>query len=73
MSESLEEKQEYLRQEIMEQGYDGGEFSAFISSIRGEEEVDLDSWTFEDLKSVVAQFKSKHGQNPANLAFPLSV
>ena len=66
MSESLQEKQEYLRQEIMDQGYDGGAFSSFISSIRGEEEVDLDSWTFEDLKSVVAQFKSQYGQNEAN-------
>ena len=63
MSETLQEKQEYLRQEIMEQGYDGNAFFVFISSIRGEEEVDLDSWSFEDLKSVVAQFKSQYNQN----------
>ena len=63
MSETLQEKQEYLRQEIMEQGYDGNAFFVFISSIRGEEEVDLDSWSFEDLKSVVTQFKSQYNQN----------
>ena len=63
MSETLQEKQEYLRQEIMEQGYDGNAFFVFISSIRGEEEVDLDSWSFDDLKSVVAQFKSQYNQN----------
>ena len=63
MKETLQEKQEYLRQEIMEQGYDGNAFFVFISSIRGEEEVDLDSWSFEDLKSVVAQFKSQYNQN----------
>ena len=55
---SLEEKQLYLKQEIIDQSYDGNEFSNFISGIRGEENVDLESWSFEDLKSVVAKFKS---------------
>ena len=55
---SLEEKQLYLKQEIIDQSYDGNEFSNFISGIRGEENVDLESWSFKDLKSVVAKFKS---------------
>lgn len=55
---SLEEKQLYLKQEIIDQSYDGNEFSNFISGIRGEENVDLESWSFNDLKSVVAKFKS---------------
>ena len=57
---SLEEKQQYLSEEIIQQNYDGNEFSEFIKSFRGEEEVDLDSWTLEDLKTVVAQFKSQY-------------
>ena len=57
---SLEEKQQYLSEEIIQQNYDGNEFSEFIKSFRGEEEVDLDSWTLEDLKTVVVQFKSQY-------------
>ena len=57
---SLEEKQQYLSEEIIQQNYDGNEFSEFIKSFRGEEEVDLDSWTLEDLKTVVAEFKSQY-------------
>ena len=63
---SLEEKQQYLNSEIIQQGYDGNEFSAFISSIRGEQQVDLDTWSFEDLQAVVAQFKAQYQQNQAN-------
>lgn len=63
---SLEEKQQYLNSEIIQQNYDGNEFSAFISSIRGEQQVDLDTWSFEDLQAVVAQFKAQYQQNKAN-------
>ena len=63
---SLEEKQQYLNSEIIQQNYDGNEFSAFISSIRGEQQVDLDTWSFEDLQAVVAQFKAQYQQTQAN-------
>ena len=43
MSESLEEKQQFLNQEIIQQNYDANEFSAFISGIRGEEAVDFEN------------------------------
>ena len=60
---SLEEKQQYLFQEIIQQNYDGNDFNEFIKSIRGEEEVDLEAWSMEDLQSVVAQFKSQNQQS----------
>ena len=63
---SLEEKQQYLNSEIIQQGYDGNEFSNFISSIRGEQQVDLDTWSFEDLQTVVAQFKAQSQENQEN-------
>ena len=65
---SLQDKQQFLSQEIIEQGYDAGEFSNFISSIRGEEEVDLEAWTLEELKQVCDQFKAQQGQNQENQA-----
>ena len=63
---SLQDKQQFLSKEIIEQGYDAGEFSNFISSIRGEEEVNLDSWTLDELKTVCEQFKTQYGQNQEN-------
>jgi len=63
---TLEEKQQYLNSEIIQQNYDGNEFSAFISSIRGEQQVDLDTWSFEDLQAVVAQFKAQYQQKQDN-------
>ena len=63
---SLQDKQQFLSQEIIEQGYDAGEFSNFISSIRGEEEIDLDAWSLEDLQAVCQQFKAQYGQNQEN-------
>ena len=63
---SLQEKQQFLSQEIIEQGYNAEEFSAFISNVRGEEEVNLEAWSLEDLKTVCDQFKAQYGQNQAN-------
>ena len=60
---TLEEKQAFLNSEIIQQGYDGNEFSTFISNYRGEEQVDLDAWSLEDLQAVVAQFKSQYQGN----------
>jgi sorting nexin-7/30/sorting nexin-8 len=63
MSESLEQKQQYLRSEIIDQGYNPSDFSNFMGSIRGENGLDLDTWSFADLQTVVEQFKSQISQN----------
>ena len=42
MSESIEEKQQYLHDEIIAQNYDGNEFTEYICSIRGEERDNID-------------------------------
>lgn len=63
---SLEEKQQYLNSEIIQQGYDGNEFSNFISSVRGEQQVDLDTLSFEELQTVVAQLKAQFQKNQEN-------
>ena len=62
MSESLEEKQLYLRTEIIDQGYNPEDFSSFMGSIRGDNNLDLDTWSFADLQTVVTQFKSQISQ-----------
>ena len=60
MSETIETKQQYLRSEIIDQGYNPEEFSAFMGSIRGEDGLDLETWSFADLQTVVTQFKSQY-------------
>ena len=63
MSESIEEKQLFLRNEIIEQGYNPEEFSSYMGSIRGENGLDLETWSFQDLQKVVKDFKSQMAQN----------
>ena len=66
MSDNLEEKQQYLRSEIIEQGYNPNDFSDYMASIRGENALDLELWTFSDLQNVVSQYKAYVAQNQQN-------
>ena len=59
MSESVEEKQEFLRNEIIDKGYNPEEFSSYMCNLKGEEGLDLEKWSISELQSLVDQFKSK--------------
>ena len=59
MEVKIEYKQQYLRSEIIDQGYNPEDFSEFMGSIRGEENLDLEKWSFPELQNVVEQYKSK--------------
>ena len=60
---SIEEmaKQRYLVSEIIERGYDQTTFTEFLKDQRGgnEDALDVNSWTFEELGAVVAQFQEQ--------------
>ena len=56
MEDSQEEKQNYLRENILNQGYDTIQFVNFLKSKKGEEGADVANWTMEDLKKVVQEF-----------------
>ena len=62
MSDSLEAKQQYLRSEIIEQGYDPEEFSNYMGSLREDNSLDLETWSFEDLQAVVNSFRTQMAQ-----------
>ena len=63
MEGDLEYKQNYLRTEIIDQGYDPENFSKFLSQEKGDIGLDLNNWTFEELKESVSKFKSiNHNQ-----------
>lgn len=50
-------KQAYLTSEILSEGYDPSEFTAYCDQRRGS---DIDLWTFEDLIDCVQAFKLVH-------------
>ena len=57
MEDDIDKKQQYLRTEILDKGYDPKEFNDYICSVRNEENIDLNNWTLEELKNVVKNEK----------------
>ena len=58
-SEQLE-KQNFLRKNILEKGYDGNQFALFLKSKKGEAGSDISNWTMPDLYDVVKEFISQN-------------
>ena len=56
-------KQNYLRAEIVDEGYDSEQFLNFLCSIKGEESADIDNWSLDELKEAVSNFITKFQQN----------
>lgn len=57
LEEEREAKQDYLRAEIVEGGYDPALFVQHCESLRG---TDVDLWRFDELKACVELFKSQY-------------
>ena len=61
MNDDLASKQAYLRENVLETGYDADEFMAFLQLRKGENGLDLNNWKMNELISVVEDFiKSKN-------------
>ena len=58
---STEEKQNFLREKILEKGYDGNLFVQFLTEKKGDEGADVANWSMDDLKLVVNEFIKLHG------------
>ena len=56
MLDEEHQKQIYLRENILEKGYDGEDFASFLTSKKGEEGVNLKSWSLDELKAIVQEF-----------------
>ena len=64
MSNDLLSKQSYLRENVLEKGYDADEFMSFLQTIKGDNGLDLNNWEMEELITVVNDFiKSKNKKN----------
>ena len=59
----IEEKQNYLRQNILDRGYDGNAFASFLIEKRGEGGADISIWSLNDLQIVVNEFIALNEQN----------
>ena len=49
---SLEEKQSFLRENILNKGFNGEEFMDFLVKLKGENANNLEQWTLDELKMV---------------------
>ena len=58
---TTEEKQNFLREKILEKGYDTNEFVQFLTDKKGQDGADVSNWSMEDLQTVVTEFIKKHG------------
>ena len=62
---SIEEKQNYLRENILEKNYDTNSFIEFLKE-KKEGGDDIQNWSFPDLKQVVREFISLQDNNNTN-------
>ena len=63
---SQEEKQNFLRQNILDKGYDPNLFVEFLTDKKGDEGADVGNWTMSDLKIVVKEFISLQDNSKNN-------
>lgn len=56
--DETEVKQNYLREEIIDKGYDANNFSQFLINKKGDDALDLELWTMEELVDIVSEFKN---------------
>ena len=66
MDSSQEEKQIYLRQNILDKGYDTNLFVEFLIGKKGEAGADVGNWTMIDLQTVVKEFISMQEKTENN-------
>jgi len=63
MEETLKQKQLFLRENILDKGYNADNFMNLLHSKKGESGLDLNNWTMDELSSVVTEFTSMLNQN----------
>jgi len=54
-----EEKRAYLREQILEKGYDKDDFLLFLMTKKGQEGLDIDNWEVCELMSIVSEYIKK--------------
>ena len=60
MEDDLSEKQAFLRENILEKGYDAEDFMKYLQSKKGELGLDLVSWNMDELREAVKEFTKEN-------------
>ena len=63
MDQETQEKQNYLRINIIDAGYDPNVFVEFLMNKKGEDGADVANWSLPDLKNVVQEFINLNSNN----------
>ena len=66
MSDTEEQKQNYLRENILDKGYEAEDFVTYLTSKKGDEGMNLTNWSLEELKSVVQEYIQNNPLNDKN-------
>ncbi len=56
MISDIEQKQNFLRENILNKGYVAEEFMSYLNTKKGEKGLDLVNWTMEELEETVSEF-----------------
>ena len=64
--EDIEDKQNYLREEIMDKGYSPEQFQEFMMQQVGTEEIDLEQYSMQSLQEIVEKFKQLYASGDNN-------
>ena len=67
--DDIEQKQNYLRSEIIDKGFNPEDFMNFLEQ-QGEGKTELENWTFEGLQSIVFTFQNQFAPQNNNEEVP---
>ena len=69
MEDDLGEKQAFLRENILEKGFDAEDFMKLLQTKKGEVGLDLSSWSMDELREAVNEFTKDNteAENDNNL------
>ena len=64
--DELKEKQEYLRINIIEKGYNPDDFTNYIQTLKGDEGLEIENWSKNELINAVLEFKKIYPKKQDN-------
>ena len=62
-NDDQQKKQQYLRENILDKGYDANEFMEYFKESTGAQDINLNDFTMDELIDVVTGFYAKKGEN----------
>ena len=54
--ETLEEKQKFLRENILEKGHDPEKFIEYLTMKKGKDEININNWSLQEIETMINEF-----------------